>query len=189
MGVRKSSPQLVIYSLNCCCTYSPRISQRTASRAGWIKLEYFQAEQSYHMGRINLEPSQATASKHWSPHSVRVVIITYLSFFPLRPSTMSLLVQQYINNTHMLNLWDISWRSPCSNWWKRLGFFVGLDSLDTHRLAPAVSASPVASLAVCCPELSFEHSIWVLELVSLQPTPKYTHVIHARSRNQLGEPW
>ena len=23
-------------------------------------------------GRINLEPSQATASKHWSPHSVRV---------------------------------------------------------------------------------------------------------------------
>ena len=45
------------------------------------------------------------------------------------------------------------------------GFSVETDSLHTHRPAPAVSASPVArlawdtpSLAVCCPELSFEHS-------------------------------
>ena len=34
MRVRKTYPQLVIYSLYCCCTYSPRISQPTASRAG-----------------------------------------------------------------------------------------------------------------------------------------------------------
>ena len=30
------------------------------------------SEQSNHMGRINLEPSQATASKHWSPRSVPI---------------------------------------------------------------------------------------------------------------------
>ena len=33
-----------------------------------------------------------------------------------------------------------------------------------------------ASLAVCCPELSFEHSIRALELPSLQPTPQHIHV-------------
>ena len=30
------------------------------------------SKQSNQVGRINLEPSQATASMHWSPHSVRV---------------------------------------------------------------------------------------------------------------------
>ena len=30
------------------------------------------------------------------------------------------------------------------------------------------------SLAVCCPERSFEHSISALELPSLQPTPQHT---------------
>ena len=44
------------------------------------------------MGRVNLEPSQATAYKHWSPHSIpirawvgfgsRVVIITHFFVFP-----------------------------------------------------------------------------------------------------------
>ena len=29
-------------------------------------------EQSNHMGRIDLEPSQATESKYWSPHSVLI---------------------------------------------------------------------------------------------------------------------
>ena len=33
---------------------------------------YSLSKQSNHMGRINLEPSQATASKHWSPHSVPI---------------------------------------------------------------------------------------------------------------------
>ena len=30
------------------------------------------SKQSNHMSLINLEPSRATASKHWSPHSVRI---------------------------------------------------------------------------------------------------------------------
>ena len=47
MGARKSSPQLVMYSLH--CTYvEPKDFQPTASR----------------VGRINLEPSQATVFKH-----------------------------------------------------------------------------------------------------------------------------
>ena len=64
------------------------------------------------MGRINLEPSQTTASKHWPPHRIptsvwagfgsSVVIITYFSFLPRRPSTTrSILVQQYSSNTHV----------------------------------------------------------------------------------------
>ena len=60
---------------------------------------------------------------------------------------------------------------------------VGTNSLGTHCRAPAVSASPAAclawdvhSFAVCCPELSFEHSISALELPSLQPTPQHTYM-------------
>ena len=115
--VRKSSPQLIIYSLYI-LLYIPRISQPTASRADRINLRV--STQSNHMGRINLEPSQATASKRWSPHSIpirvwvgfgsSVVIITYFSFFPRRPSTiMSRLVQQYTAVIHMLlNLGNFS---------------------------------------------------------------------------------
>ena len=65
------------------------------------------------MGKINLEASQDTASKKWSPHSIpvrvwvgfgpSVVTITYFSFFPRRLSTrMSILVQQYTSNTHVV---------------------------------------------------------------------------------------
>ena len=39
-----------------------------------INVEPFQAQLSIQIGRINREPSQATASKHWSPHSVRVKV-------------------------------------------------------------------------------------------------------------------
>ena len=55
--------------------------------------------------------------------------------------------------------------------------------LDTHRRAPAFSASPVAriawdahSLAVRRPELSFEDPTSALELPSLQPTPQHTYM-------------
>ena len=39
---------------------------------------------------------------------------------------------------------------------------------------------------MCCPELSYEHSISALELPSLQRTPQHTYmcVMHARSSNQ-----
>ena len=54
---------------------------------------------------------------------------------------------------------------------------------STPTVALPLSASPVArlawdahSLAVCCPELSFEHSISALELPSLQPTPQHTYM-------------
>ena len=36
---------------------------------------YSLSKQSNHMGRINLEPSQATASKHWSPHSIPIRVL------------------------------------------------------------------------------------------------------------------
>ena len=59
------------------------------------------------------------------------------------------------------------------------GFSVETDSLHTHRPAPAVSASPVArlawdtpSLAVCCPELSFEHSSFQV----FSPPQKHTRI-------------
>ena len=68
------------------------------------------------------------------------------------------------------------------------GFSVETDSLHTHRPAPAVSASPVArlawdtpSLAVCCPELSFEHSSFQ---VFSRPQNTHIYVMHARSCNQ-----
>ena len=68
------------------------------------------------------------------------------------------------------------------------GFSVETDSLHTHRPAPAVSASPVArlawdtpSLAVCCPELSFEHSSFQ---VFSRPQNIHIYVMHARSCNQ-----
>ena len=113
--VRKSSPQLIIYSLYI-LLYIPRISQPTASRADRINLRV--STQSNHMGRINLEPSQATASRHWSPHSILirvwvgfgpiVAIITYFTFFPRRPSTiMSILVQLYSSNTHVVKPWEL----------------------------------------------------------------------------------
>ena len=89
---------------------------------------------------------------------------------------MSILVQQYSRNSlHMLlNLGNYFWRSPGS---------VGINSLETHRRAPAVFASPVArlawdaqSLAMYCPELSFDHSISALERPSLRTTPQHTYM-------------
>ena len=142
------------------------------------------------MGRINLEPSQTTASKHWTPHRIptsvwagfgsSVVIITYFSFLPRRPSTTrSILVQQYSSNTHVVEPWE-----------HVLKIAPGFPS-EPIRSTPTVvlprSASPVArlswdahSLAVCIPELSFEHSMSALELASLQPTPQHTdQICHA----------
>ena len=76
-------------------------------------------------------------------------------------------------------------------------FSVGPDSIDTHRPAPAVSATPVAcnawdapSLAVCCPEHSSKQSISALEVPSLHSANATTHIYtsYARSRNQQREP-
>ena len=45
-----------------------------ASRAGPINAQstLSNSKHNIQVGRINLEPLQVTASKHWSPHSVRV---------------------------------------------------------------------------------------------------------------------
>ena len=129
------------------------------------------------MGQINLEPLQATASTHWSLHNVRIRVRVRVRVewsqsrnFVFATAAVDNVYQVYWSSNiaviHMLSNLNFSAGSPCSKKRKRFGFSVGTDSLDTHGPAPAVSASPVAhlawnapSLAVCCSELSLEHSI------------------------------
>ena len=65
MGVFDAYTQVVLSGLYT----TPQHPQRPDQRP--INVECFQAQHPSR-GRINLEPSQATASKHWSLHSVRV---------------------------------------------------------------------------------------------------------------------
>ena len=69
MGVRKSSPQLDRKGVAAVVPivlgfHNPQHPEPAESTWGLSK------QSNHHMGRINLEPSQPTASKHWSPHSV-----------------------------------------------------------------------------------------------------------------------
>ena len=73
MRVRKSSPLLVICSLYFeVLLYVPRISNQQHLEP--TELTTSLSTQINHMGRINLEPPQATASKHWSPHNIPIKV-------------------------------------------------------------------------------------------------------------------
>ena len=68
MEVRKSSPQLVTYSLYIVVPVLGFLNPQHPEPAKSKDLSM----QSNHMFRINIEPSQATARKRWSPHSIPI---------------------------------------------------------------------------------------------------------------------
>ena len=68
MGVPNAYTQLVLFRLYCSAPEHPEPAQSTSNQRRVF------AKHSIQVGRINLEPSQATASKHWSLHSVRVKV-------------------------------------------------------------------------------------------------------------------
>ena len=70
MGVRESLPQLDRKGVTAVVPivlgfHNPQHPEPAESTYSLSK------QSNLHMGRINLQPSQATASKHWSPHSIQ----------------------------------------------------------------------------------------------------------------------
>ena len=154
------------------------------------------------MGRINLEPSQAPACKHWSPHSVpiRVRVRVRVEWsqscifrFSHGGRRQCLPVYWYSNTAVIHMLLNIE------NFLEDR-FALNNENTSAFRRNRFVRHPPARSRCLCKPRRpscvgrafargvllggSSEHSIWALELSSLQPTPEYTYVMHARSRNQ-----
>ena len=67
-----SLPPVGYLQLIYCCINVPRISNQQHLEP--TELTRSLSTQVNHMGRINLEPPQATASKHWSPHNIPIKV-------------------------------------------------------------------------------------------------------------------